>query len=239
MLSLEVWRPESHFHLFYKNVSNMPTLYLGLIKVGEHSRNLSTVLEEISKYLEREKKYKVKVLSAMIYPIFISVVALLFSLGVVIKKNGKFVLKLPLFGKIIEQNETFKLLLSMFVLTDNSMDIVTALTESKSVLSNMHLISEMNTIIEGTTHGISLSESFGRSSFPSRVSSFIRIGEISGHISSIFGDLSNYYNELNDRRVEQLMALVDPLFTIIIGVVLILMIVNFILPVLTHMGAIM
>lgn len=267
-----------------RTIPGIPPLYIGLVRVGEMSGNLNSVLTELTAYMEREKTYRDKIRSAMIYPIFIilvtAVFALIFvwkiipqfnsmfnSLGgsssdfttkaqvltfsvymllilsiglvIVIKRRGKLVLRLPIIGKIIRDNETFKLLFALSVLTGNKMDIISSLQESRSVIANRHLKVSVKNIIEDVNMGKTLSESFEKTSFPERVTTFIQIGERSGNISQIFTDLSGYYNDINDRRVEQMMALIDPLFTLLIGVVLTLIVVNFILPLLTQMGALM
>lgn len=267
-----------------ESVMNISTLYIGLLKVGEQSGNLTIVLNELKKYLEREKRYRDKIRSAMTYPVLILFVSIAFtiifslyihpqlnsmfdslgimtsdlqnranlfiyisyfclsvilSITIILKLNNQLTLSLPVIGNIIKQNETFKLLFSMYILTNNSVDIVTALQESKTVLNNSSLIENIDKIVEETNQGMSLSDSFNMSSFPNRVSSFIKIGEQSGNISSIFMDLSNYYNEMNDQRVEKIMALIDPIFTLVIGIVLIILVQIFILPLMTHMGAMM
>lgn len=265
-----------------RTIPGIPPLYIGLIRVGEMSGNLNSVLSELTTYMEREKTYKDKIRSAMIYPIFILVVTLVFamvfvwkilpqfnsmfsSLGgvdndlsaraqnlsiviyivillvtlftIIIRRKGKVVLNLPVIGPIIRDNETFKLLFALSVLTGNKMDIISSLQESISVVDNRFLKSDVKRIITDVNRGKTLSESFETTSFPDRVTTFIRIGERSGNISQIFTDLSGYYNDLNDRRVEQLMALIDPLFTLLIGVMLTLIVVNFVLPLLSQMGS--
>lgn len=267
-----------------RTIPGISPLYIGLIKVGEKSGNLNNVLTELTGYMERDKTYRDKIRSAMIYPIFIilvtSIFALIFvwkilpqfnsmfaSLGrtssdlnskaqvlsivvyitltllvilvLIIKRNGSLVLKIPIIGNIIRDNETFKLLFALSVLTGNRLNMISSLEESQAVIGNKHLKNEVKVIIRNINQGKSLSESFDKSSFPNRVTSFIRIGEKSGDISKIFTDLSSFYNDLNDRRVEQVMTLIDPAFTLLIGVLLTLIVLNFILPLLTQMGVLM
>lgn len=270
--------------ILQRNLKSINTLYIGLIKVGEQSGNLNSVLSELTKYLEREKKYRDNINSAMVYPIFIIVVTLLFSLLfvnkilpefsimfsslggsvkdfskradilaaviyilvtlllsviLIIKQNGRLLLALPVIGGLILKNETFKLLFALSILSKNSLDLISSLKESRSVLKNRALQYELDEIIESTVKGERLSVSFNKSSFPHRVATFISIGEESGNISTIFHDLSNYYSEINHRTLEKLMSMIDPIFTLIIGVGLTLIIVTFVLPLMTQMGTLL
>lgn len=59
-------------------------LYLGLIRVGEKTGNLSIVLSQLYNYLERGKKFRDKIIGALIYPLFILLITFVFSIVFVI-----------------------------------------------------------------------------------------------------------------------------------------------------------
>lgn len=68
-------------------------LYVSLVKAGEVSGTLHTVLDELSDYLEKIEDTRRKVVSAMAYPVFI----MIFLIGVV---WGMFYYIIPMFAKV-------------------------------------------------------------------------------------------------------------------------------------------
>jgi len=271
-------------------------LYLGLIQVGETTGTLNIVLGQLYNYLERGKKFSDKLIGALIYPAFILVMTVLFSivfivvilpkfnemfatlgggLGDILEKRGqvmtliviiisliillitiivlyinsikkknyshaakfeKMYLNLPFIGNIIRDNETFNMIFAMSVLTGSSLTIEKSLEYAKEVIINSYIKMEVEQIIRSISSGETLSQSFTNSAFPAKVGSFIRVGEKTGDISMIFKNLSNYYLEESNKKVDMFMSIIDPIFTVFLGAILFTLILLFILPVLTKMG---
>jgi len=69
------------------------TLYVSLVKAGEVSGTLHTVLDDLAEYMEKVEDTQRKVRSAMAYPVFVIV----FLLGVVI---GMFYFIIPMFAEV-------------------------------------------------------------------------------------------------------------------------------------------
>lgn len=151
-------------------------------------------------------------------------------------KYEKYFLKIPFIGKLIIENETFNLIFALSVLTKSSLSIESSIDYGKGVLVNSFLKLEVENIKKSIISGESLSASFGTSIFPGKISSFVKVGERTGDISTIFTQLSSYYLKESDKKIERLMVIIDPLFTLLVGSVLLSLIILFILPVLTKMG---
>ena len=68
----------SSFHSALKeNCSNLPPLYLGLIKIGERIGSLQEVLEQLKQYMEEQKKFRDMMIGSLIYPVFVLAVVVL------------------------------------------------------------------------------------------------------------------------------------------------------------------
>jgi type IV pilus assembly protein PilC len=65
-------------------------LYISLVKAGEASGTLHTVLDELSDYLEKIEDTKRKVMSAMTYPVFIIIVLILVMIALFVVVIPKF-----------------------------------------------------------------------------------------------------------------------------------------------------
>ncbi|QEN04212.1 type II secretion system F family protein [Thiospirochaeta perfilievii] len=261
-------------------------LYIGLIEVGETTGNLKKVINQLHFFLDREKKFNDKLIGAIIYPIIVLSMTLIFSVVFVIfilpgfnemfqslgggladtlvnrgrtlttivtittlllaivvlihlkrdQKIEEIYLKIPFIGKIVLENETFNLIFALSVLTESSLTIENSLDYGKNVLKNSYLKSQIDSIKNSIICGSSLSLAFRETLFPSKVSSFIQVGEKTGNITSIFNELSSYYLKESEKRIERFMTVIDPIFTLLLGSGLLLLISTFILPVLTKMG---
>jgi type IV pilus assembly protein PilC len=112
---------------FRKNEDVFTMLYVNLIKVGEESGRLHSILERLSTLLERQLHLRRKVLAAMTYPFIISLVALgvvLFMMLMVIPQFAKlfsqFGQDLPWLTQVVIDTSTFiadntMVLLALFV----------------------------------------------------------------------------------------------------------------------------
>lgn len=272
------------------------SLYIGLIRVGEKTGNLKTVLKELSGYLDREKKLREKITGAMVYPVFILFISILFSLLFIfvvlpqfkemfssfgsdistllneramsftififsflllllgtgigylnqirLRKTDinrasiadKLLLKLPKIKTIILNRETLNFLFALKVLSTSKLQIEESLKFSKDVLKNAFLKLEVDSITSSIEKGSKLSKAFRESYFPEKVAAFIQVGEETGNITEILDNLSGYYLSENNKLLDMVTALIDPLFTLLIGTFILVLIVMFILPLLTQLG---
>ena len=78
----------SEGHSLSEGMSQFPNafseLYLATISAGEHSRDLALVLERLADYVEQRQELTQKIKLAMLYPIILSVVALLVTGGLLV-----------------------------------------------------------------------------------------------------------------------------------------------------------
>lgn len=282
-----------------ENNKGFSELFIGLIRVGEKTGTLKVVINQLYNYLDRNKKLKEKLLSAMIYPIFVLLMTICFSIlfmtvllpkfttmftalggglgdtldqrasvlfllliifislvlfviSIIIitskiklfEKNTtifieKLYLKLPFIGKFILNNETFNIIFALSVLTKSSLNLEESLTYGKNVINNDFLKKEVELILDGIKTGKSLSNMFLKTIFPKKVSSFIRVSEKTGDISTIFDDLSKYYLKESNKTVDRVMIIMDPIITLLLGIIILLLILFFIIPVLTQLGEVL
>lgn len=178
----------------------------------------------------------------------ISLLAVIFILNVYVKQLKKRDLeraaifekqlfKIPKFGKAYMNNQCLNFLFALKVLSESKLNIEESLLYAREVISNSYMLIQIDYIRDRIIKGEKLSKSFSESIFPSRISSFIEVGEKTGDINEVLESLSNYYLKENNREIDLFMALIDPLFTLLIGSSILVMIVLFILPLLSNMGA--
>ncbi|MGM9570754.1 MAG: type II secretion system F family protein [bacterium] len=69
---------------FRKQKDIFPELFINLLQVGETTGSLDAILDKLADFYEREYELREKVRSAMVYPIFVMVMALLITTGLVV-----------------------------------------------------------------------------------------------------------------------------------------------------------
>ncbi|QEN05065.1 type II secretion system F family protein [Thiospirochaeta perfilievii] len=79
-VTIRLNRGENFSETLKSLIPNLPILYQGLITVGERTGNLKLIIKQLNTYLEREKLFRDKLQSAMIYPIFILILTSIFSI---------------------------------------------------------------------------------------------------------------------------------------------------------------
>ncbi len=148
-----------------------------------------------------------------------------------------FALRLPLAGTFLMQRELLNFAFAMEVLTAAGVGVEEALGESAGAVRNSALKKQIMEVREGVLKGEHLSDVFSRNAFfPARVGRWVRIGERVGHVEKVFMQLRAYYQQEVDTWMHRLMALIEPAFIVALGIVIVLFIVLFIIPVFSLYG---
>jgi type II secretory pathway component PulF len=80
--------------------------------------------------------------------------------------------------------------------------------------------------------GENLSESFlSERIFPPRLGHWIAVGERSGQIAMVFGQLRLYYQSEIEKWTSRFMNLIEPVLILLVGIVIFLIILFFIVPI--------
>jgi type II secretory pathway component PulF len=155
-------------------------------------------------------------------------------------KTDAVILKLPLLGQLVSANETLNFCFAMQTLTEASVRIEEALKQASNVCSNAAYrtaIMEVKTLIE---KGGTLSAAFSLNSvFPQRLVSWTAVGEKSGHPEKIFYQLKSYYQSEIEKWTARFMNLAEPVLIVLVGLVIMLMIMFFVVPVFSMYGSIL
>lgn len=146
-------------------------------------------------------------------------------------------LKMPLFGRFFKAIHTMDFAFAMEMLTVAGINVHTALSETASVVRNRaygKAISEAHSML---LKGEPLSLAFGAfKEFPPYISTWIAVGERTGAVGSVFTQIREYFQEDVDRMSEKLMNLLEPCLIFIVGVIVLVMILQFVSPLFSLYG---
>ena len=155
----------------------------------------------------------------------ILIVSFVLVLRYLIGKNYKirkawhiFVLKIPVFGNLIQKSILARISLVLGNLNQAGVDILESIDIAKSVTTNTVMIEALENIKKGVFSGKTLTELFGKEKiFPSTFTQLISVGEQTGSLDAMFGSVAGYYEEEFDTAVSNLSSLIEPIMIVYMG----------------------
>jgi len=155
----------------------------------------------------------------------ILIVSFVLVLRYLIGKNYKirkawhiFVLKIPVFGNLIQKSILARISLVLGNLNQAGVDILESIDIAKSVTTNTVMIEALENIKKGVFSGKTLTELFGKEKiFPSTFTQLISVGEQTGSLDAMFGSVAGYYEEEFDTAVSNLSSLIEPIMIVFMG----------------------
>ena len=159
---------------------------------------------------------------------FLLVFIILFVVGFkyLISKNynikkawHKTMLKLPVFGNLINKSILAKVSLVLGNLNQAGVDLIESIDIAKSVTDNVVVVESLENIKKGVFSGETLTDLFGKEKiFPPTFSQLISVGEQTGSLDEMFGSVAIYYEEEFDVAVANLASLIEPIMIVFMGI---------------------
>lgn len=267
----------SSFHEALAEHKAFSEFTIQLVRVGEQTGYLSTVIDQAAIEIKASRKLKQTLLTALRYPAF----TLLMAVGIVIfmlttlvpeikkllKMMGKKMppitqalidtsdwlltkgpllaiaclvvlavlvlcyhqpksrwwmdraaLRLPVFGYVFRLSGTVLFSRAMGLLLRSGVMIVDALVTMEKLHVNKYLASRVALARERVLQGSSLTEplesDFG---YMPLMLQMVRVGESSGTLDEILLEMTEYHDELLQKRIETLTGMIAPVMTIVVG----------------------
>jgi type IV pilus assembly protein PilC len=148
------------------------------------------------------------------------------------EKIDRAVLKVPFLGRVRYLQECLALLFSMETLTASGFTVEDSLKEAGSVLTNRALRSGVLRARERIEKGENLSAAFLEDGlFDERLGHWIAVGERSGQIEKVFGQLRRYYQGEIEKWSGRFMTVIEPALIILVGLILFVVVIFFVTPI--------
>ena len=291
----------SSFYSSIRNIgSSLPVIYAGMVKVGETTGDLAFVFRKLNDYLIRQKKLHEKLISSLIYPVIVLVVAVFsmilistfiipkiseifiglgsgvpeevkqilsfskgiftgflivilfvvilgFGLSVFRKRNRNFArkidwlkLKVPFIGSFNKDNHFLNILFILDALTSCGVTVEDALAGLTSTVDNAAIEEAFAHVHNKVLKGISLSAALSDEKIiPLRISKWIAVGERTGSMKKVFGQLSDYYENELEKKTTRFMSLIEPALIIFTGFIIFGIVLLVIIPLFSTFGTIL
>lgn len=254
-----------------------PKLYVNMIRAGEASGALETVLFRLSEFLEKQLEIRGKVSSAMLYPVVLAVlgavIITVLMVGIVPKITGMFadmnadlpwntklliwlsdtivgywwaiilmgwfavwlfrrwrrteagrwagdamVLRVPVLGELVRKIAISRFALTLSTLLSSGVQLLQALDIVRTLLGNVVLEDVITKARDSIREGESIAPTLKRSGhFPPLVTHMIAVGERSGQLEQMLGDVARTYDRETNTSIQRLTGLLEPLMIVIMG----------------------
>jgi general secretion pathway protein F len=267
--------------------------YINMVRSGEAGGRLAEVLDRLNEHLERVKALRESVISALIYPVFlvlIAAIAVAFILGFVVPRfeglfselgdglplltriviafghlvgdwwwilipsavaliwaikswlvtssgrlwRDNWALKLPLIGRVVQKYESTRFTRSLGTLLGNGVPIVTALSIASATLSNHLLRASLEPVGPAIKQGGRLADALAPTQmFTPLALNMVRLGEETGQLDAMLLELARVQDAEVEAGIKRLLALLEPLLIVFLGLVISTIIVAILLGILS------
>jgi type IV pilus assembly protein PilC len=141
-------------------------------------------------------------------------------------------LKTPYGGPIWLESGVSLVCRTMSLLLEAGITLLHAAGIANKAVPNSFLVKRMENLPEFIKHGESLSESLSKSDFfPPLSLDMIRIGETSANLEGMLKDVAEYYEDRIQRKIDNLVSLIEPVIIIFMGLIIAGMLLSVYLPI--------
>jgi general secretion pathway protein F len=256
-----------------------PQLYVNMIRAGEASGALETVLFRLAEFLEKQIEIKSRITSAMVYPIILSglglIIVTVLMVGIVPKITSMFeemdavlpwntrlliwmsdtlaswwsiviiagvasavwlflkwrrsevgqivgdrvILATPVLGDLVRKIAISRFSRTLSTLLASGVQLLQALDIVRSLLGNVILEKVVTEARDNIREGEGISPALKRSGqFPPLVTHMIGVGERSGQLEQMLGDVADAYDRETSTTITRFTSLLEPLMIVVMGV---------------------
>ncbi len=126
---------------------------------------------------------------------------------------------MPYFGELARVHTAAQLARSLSTLLAGGTPLVEALQTAASSVTNRVYLDRLEATTKQVTEGSSLAQAVRASALmPPMATRMIEVGEASGGLDAMLAEVAQFYEEVLDSRLGRMMALVEPLLMLLMGI---------------------
>lgn len=162
----------------------------------------------------------------------VAVVRMLLGLEFVSYVVDKLSLKLPVFGQVKMNIITSRVSSSMAIFIKSAVPLVKVLGVVELLAANKYVSEKVAIAKEEIKRGRSIADAFDDADvFDPMLVQMIRVGEETGKLEEMLFRLASIYEKKTEIGIKRLVALIEPIFTLVVGIVVAVIIVAMALPI--------
>lgn len=141
------------------------------------------------------------------------------------------IMYVPQIGSVVQNIVTSRFLRTMSIMLSRGIPMIDILETLENTLSNALAENAVRQVKEGVLKGEKFSDNLMKSGFfDPMIVEIIGIGEETGQLDSILNKMSIQTEKEADESISKLVAAIEPMFTVIIGVSIAILVVSMLLP---------
>lgn len=142
-----------------------------------------------------------------------------------------FRLRIPIIGTIFHLFSLSEFCSSLGTLVAGGLPLVAAFEIAVQAVSNRHVRKRIEPAIDEVQQGQTFHGALDHSGvFPKLSVDMIKVGEATGSLDEMLTNISDYFDERIETRVQRLLSLVEPVMLIIMGIISALLLISIYLP---------
>lgn len=148
------------------------------------------------------------------------------------QKLDKFYTKIPFFGKILMYFELSKFLYAMSLMLSSNSSMGISIRVSTESVNNNFIKSKLSNLEQDIYNGMSFYQAMAKTNlFKKSILSVIRNGEYAGDLGFSLKTSYQIYQQLLDKNISTFVSSLEPIATMIVGVLVSLIVLSVILPI--------
>ena len=210
----------------FLSVSVVPTFAQLFIDFGGELPGITKMMLAISDFLQNYW-----------YVVIAVVAGLVFLIKILWSKRGsrryieRFIRKIPVLHSISDSKIMGKYARVVSSMLDSGVPIIKTLTITKGSLQNIDFEDAFTKVIADVKTGMPIYQAIENTGlFTSLAISMTKIGEESGKIGELLANTAEFYEEETERKIAAAMTFLEPLITILLGVIIAFIVASIILP---------
>ncbi len=144
----------------------------------------------------------------------------------------RMLLRIPFFGDLAQDYAISSFSRTLGTTLASGTPLVPAMTMSRGTLNNRCLEKDMIAAVQRVEEGTSLSESLTRTTFfPPIALRMVSVGETTGALTEMLGDLADYYESEVEKRLVKLTTMIEPILMMVMGLMIGLIVMAMYIPI--------
>ncbi|MCB9893592.1 MAG: type II secretion system F family protein [Planctomycetes bacterium] len=144
----------------------------------------------------------------------------------------RFILKTPLFGPLVLKSGVSRFTMTLSTLIRNGITLDQSLEITSKTLGNIVLEQTVLDARQKLIQGYSLYQALSESGvFPGLMTKMVRVGEDSGALPDMLGDVTEYYEDEVSSQVQAITSMIEPALIVGLGCVVLVVILGIYLPI--------
>ncbi len=144
----------------------------------------------------------------------------------------------PIVSKVILEYQLYKLFLALYIVVHSKYKFQTAVTNSIQTITNLYLKNIIEQIAQRIKNGEEIADAFSKYKlFDQMVIKLLYTAQSTSNYETVLLDITNYYQESFEQRLEKLGDVIEPFIIFIIAIVVLWLILAIMVPI-WQMGAV-